>query len=447
MLQRRFTAQKLAPGALVLLAMQHVLVMYSGAIAPPLIIAAALKLPKATAAYLISADLLAGGLATLVQTVGCRGVGIRLPIMMGVAFSAIGPMIAIGANPDLGLAGIYGATIAAGVFGFLVAPIAGRLLPLFPPVVTGAEILAVGLSLMGVAATWAGGGAGAQDFGNPVYLAIAGTVLVFVIAIVKFGRGLVANIAVLLGLVAGFGLALTLGQVSLAGLSEAPWLGVVTPFHFGLPKFNLWAILAMCVVMVVTFIESTGMFLAIGEITEEVVTQRALVSGFRADGIGNILGGIFNAFPYTSFAQNVGLVAITGVRSRWVCAAGGVILILLGLLPKLSILVASIPQCVLGGVGLVMFGMVVANGIRTLAKANLHDNRNLYVVAISVGMGMLPVVSDKLFAKLPSFLTPVLGSSVLLTAATAVVLNVVLNGVAPARELLPAALGSARERI
>jgi len=429
----RADPRRLTGAALLLLAVQHVLVMYAGAIAPPLIVGAALKLPKDELASLISADLFAGGLATLVQTVGFKGVGIRLPIMMGVAFSAIGPMIAIGSNPSLGLPGIYGATIVAGLFGVAAAPIASRLLPLFPPIVTGSEILAVGLSLMGVAAGWAGGGADNPAFGSPVYLAIAGMVLLIILVIARLARGFLANVAVLAGLAAGLVLSAAFGQLSLAGLAQAKWVGVVRPFHLGLPRFDLGASAAMCVIMLVTFIESTGMFMAIGEITGDDIAQKDLVRGFRADGIGNVLGGVFNAFPYTSFAQNVGLVALTGIRSRWVCALAGVLLILLGLLPKLSFIVASIPPCVLGGAGLVMFGMVVANGIRTLSKVDLHDNRNLYVVAVSVGIGMIPVVSGALFSKLPAALTPLLSSSILLTAFTAVVLNLVFNGHAARR--------------
>ncbi|PVX82442.1 nucleobase:cation symporter-2 family protein [Paraburkholderia unamae] len=437
--------EKLPLGELVLLAIQHVLIMYAGAIATPLIIGAVLKLPKDQVAFLINADLMAGGLATLVQTIGFKGIGIRLPIMMGVTFTALGPMIAIGSNPELGLLGIYGATISAGVFGIIVAPLVGKLLRFFPPIVTGTEILMVGLSLMGVAAAWSGGGFGNPDFGNPVYLGIAASVLIFVLLMVKYARGFLANLAILLGLIFGFIIAVPLGQVSLAGVHDAAWIGWVTPLHFGAPKFDLWATASMCVVMLVTFVESAGMFLAIGEITGKPITEKDLTRGFRADGVGNIIGGLFNTFPYTSFAQNVGLVAVTGVKSRWVCAVGGVILILLGLVPKLSVVVASIPPCVLGGAGIVMFGMVASNGIKTLTKVNFNRTHNLYIVAISVGVGMIPVVSDKLFAKLPSSLSPILSSSILLTAVAAIILNVALNGLSSDEEAARLTLETARD--
>lgn len=426
---------RLPLGTLMALGLQHVLVMYAGAVAVPLIIGAALKLPKEQIAFLINADLLACGLVTLIQTIGWKGVGIRLPIMMGVTFTAIGPMIAIGSDPNVGLLGIYGATIAAGIFGLLIAPVIGKLLRLFPPIVTGTEILAVGLSLMGVAVSWAGGGYGNPDFGNPMYLCVAAAVLTCILLLVRYGRGFVANISILLGLLFGFIVSAALGQISLDELATTPWLGLTMPFHFGVPTVNFWAVVAMCVVMVVTFIESTGMFLAVGEIVERPVKEADLVRGFRADGIGTIVGGVFNTFPYTSFAQNVGLVSVTNVKSRWVCVAAGFILIALGVVPKLAVIVASIPPFVLGGAGIVMFGMVAASGIKVLARVDFHNNmRNLYIVAISIGIGMIPVVSPKFFGRLPHELAPLLESSILLTAISAVILNLFFNGLESAEQ-------------
>lgn len=413
---------------LLLLGAQHVMVMYAGAIAIPLVLGAALGLPKDQIAFLISADLFACGIATLIQCIGFKGVGIRLPVMMGVTFTAIGPMIAIGSDPQAGLPGVFGATIAAGIFGVLVAPLVGKMLRFFPPVVTGTEILAVGLSLMGVAAAWSAGGYGNPDFGSPLYLSIAGLVLISVLALVRFTTGFLNNIAILLGLIGGFVVSSAVGLVSLNELSDAPLFGLILPFHFGLPKFSFWAIAAMCIVMLVTFIESTGMFLALGEIVDKPVSEKDLVRGFRADGAGTVIGGIFNTFPYTSYAQNVGLVSVTGVKSRWVCVMAGVILMVLGLSPKMAVLVASIPPFVLGGVGIVMFGMVAATGIKVLARVNLKNVYNLYVIAISIGLGMIPVVMPKFFSKLPHELAPILESPILLTAISAILLNLFFNG-------------------
>ena len=422
--------KKMTAPTLLLLGAQHVMVMYAGAIAIPLVLGAALGLPKDQIAFLISADLFACGIATLIQCIGFKGVGIRLPVMMGVTFTAIGPMIAIGSDPQAGLPGVFGATIAAGIFGVLVAPLVGKMLRFFPPVVTGTEILAVGLSLMGVAAAWSAGGYGNPDFGSPLYLSIAGLVLISVLALVRFTTGFLNNIAILLGLIGGFVVSSAVGLVSLNELSDAPLFGLILPFHFGLPKFSFWAIAAMCIVMLVTFIESTGMFLALGEIVDKPVSEKDLVRGFRADGAGTVIGGIFNTFPYTSYAQNVGLVSVTGVKSRWVCVMAGVILMVLGLSPKMAVLVASIPPFVLGGVGIVMFGMVAATGIKVLARVNLKNVYNLYVIAISIGLGMIPVVMPKFFSKLPHELAPILESPILLTAISAILLNLFFNGLA-----------------
>jgi len=428
----------LPPGRLALLGIQHVLVMYAGAVAVPLIIGGALKLPKEQMAQLINADLFACGLVTLIQAIGVWRFGIRLPVMMGVTFAAVGPMVVMAGNPDLGLLGIYGAVIGAGIFGILVAPLISRLLPLFPPVVTGTIITVIGVSLMRVGINWAAGGnptipgpAGPivnPAYGAPLHLGIAAFVLVFILVITRFVKGFLANVAVLSGIIVGTLVAMTLGKVSFVGLQEASWVAIVRPFQFGMPRFNLVATLTMCIVMVVVMIESLGMFLALGNLTDRPISQKDLSDGLRVDGLGTLIGGIFNTFPYTSFSQNVGLVGVTGVRSRFVCAAGGLVLLLLGLLPKLAVIVASVPPFVLGGAGIVMFGMVCATGIRILGGVDFQTNRyNLFIVAISIGFGMIPLVADGFFAQLPKALGPLLHSGILLASIVAVLLNVFFN--------------------
>ncbi len=428
---------------LLTLGLQHVLVMYAGAVAVPLILGRALKLPPEDVAFLISADLFACGLATLVQCVGFPGVGIRLPVMMGVTFASVGPMLSMAAAPDIGLLGIYGSVISAGVFAVIVAPFMGRLLPLFPPVVTGTIILVIGISLMRVGINWAGGGlptltkvmdgvAGA--FPNPGYgqlrgLGIALFVLAIILGLLRWFTGFVANVAVLIGIIAGAVLASLLGVMHFERVVSAAWVDVVIPFRFGVPKFHLIPIVTMCIVMVVVMIESIGMFLALGEMTGKKIDQAAITRGLRADGVGTILGGIFNTFPYTSFSQNVGLVGVTGIKSRWVTATGGIIMVALGLLPKMSALVEAVPVVVLGGAGVVMFGMVAATGARILTNVDFKTNRyNLFVVAISVGFGMIPLVAPNFFRHTPDELHPLLESGILLAAIVSVVLNVFFNG-------------------
>ncbi|MBR1141087.1 MULTISPECIES: nucleobase:cation symporter-2 family protein [Bradyrhizobium] len=428
---------------LLALGLQHVLVMYAGAVAVPLIIGRALKLPPEDVAFLISADLFACGLATLVQCIGFPGVGIRLPVMMGVTFASVGPMLSMAASPDIGLLGIYGSVIAAGLFGIIIAPFISRLLPLFPPVVTGTIILIIGVSLMRVGINWAGGGQptiikvvdGVRgNFPNPDYgqlqgLGIALFVLLVILGLIKWGTGFVANVSVLLGIVAGAVLASALGVMHFDKVAAAPWGALVVPFKFGVPQFKPVPIVTMCIVMIVVMIESLGMFLALGEMTGKKVDREALARGLRADGVGTLLGGLFNTFPYTSFSQNVGLVSVTGVRTRWVTVTGGVIMLLLGLLPKMAALVEAVPQVVLGGAGLVMFGMVAATGARILAAVDFKTNRfNLFIVAISVGFGLIPLAAPGFFHNLPKDLQPLLESGILLCTLVAVLLNAFFNG-------------------
>ena len=348
--------------------------------------------------------------------------------MMGVTFASVSPMLAIAGNPAIGLLGIYGAVIVAGVFGILVAPFIGRLLPLFPPVVTGSIITTIGITLMRVGINWAGGGPGAKDFGSLAYLGIAAMVLLIILLLLRFTEGFLHNISVLIGIVCGYVLTAAMGWVNITGLSEQPLFGVVLPFQFGLPHFDLVSCLSMCLVMIVVMIESTGMFLAIGEITERQLTRDDLTRGLRADGLGTLIGGVFNTFPYTSFSQNVGLVGVTGVRSRYVCVLGGFVMLLLGLLPKMAFVVASVPQYVLGGAGVVMFGMVAATGIRILSNVDLAKSRyNLFIIAISIGIGMIPLVAPAFFSKMPEMLKPILDSGILLCSITAVGLNAYFN--------------------
>jgi NCS2 family nucleobase:cation symporter-2 len=417
------------PFRLIILAIQHVLVMYAGAVAVPLILGAALKLPRDQVALLINADLFACGIATFIQAYGVGPVGIKLPVMMGVTFASLSPMLAMANNPALGLPVIFGSVIAAGVFGIIVAPFISRLLRFFPSVVTGSIITVIGITLMRIGINWIGGGRpGAPDFGAPGYLAVAGLVLFIILMLLRFSTGFLRNTAVLIGIVVGYLLTLILGWGGLSGLEAQPWVAIVVPLQFGIPRFDLVAALSMCLVMIVVMIESTGMFLALGTMVGKPIGQADLARGLRADGVGTVIGGLFNTFPYTSFSQNVGLVGVTGVTSPMVCVAGGVVMLLLGLLPKLAFVAASVPQCVLGGAGVVMFGMVAATGIRILATVDYeHQRGNVFIVAISIGFGMIPLVAPTLFKSAPDMLKTMLDSGILLASITAVVLNMFFN--------------------
>jgi len=422
---------------LAVLGLQHVLVMYAGAVAVPLIIGRALQLPPQQVALLISADLFACGLATLVQSLGLPGVGVRLPIMMGVTFASVGPMMALimagAASHTPGadtLQLIYGSVIAAGVFGLFAGPVISRVARLFPPVVTGVVILVIGVTLMNIGIQWAAGGQPSDpDFGSPLHLGVSAVVLAVVLVITRFTKGLLNHCAVLIGVIVGCALAAAAGKMTFETFAAAPLFSLVRPFQFGMPRFEPVPILTMCLVMIVVMVESLGMFFAVGEMVGRPLDRAAISRGLRGDAFGTILGGVFNTFPYTSFSQNVGLVGVTGVRSRYVCVAGGLIMMLLGLSPKLAALVAAAPSFALGGAGLVMFGMVAATGIRILGKVDYAANRNnLFIVAISVGIGLTPLLAGNFFQFLPPALGPLLNSGVLLSMLSAATLNLFYNG-------------------
>lgn len=458
------------------LGIQHVLVMYAGAIAVPLIVGRALQLQPADVAFLISADLFVCGIASILQSLGAtQWFGIKLPVMMGVTFAAVGPMVSMAAaNPGVeGARMIFGAIIGAGIVTVLIAPFVSRMLRLFPPVVTGTIILVIGVSLMKIGIGWIFGlpvgptapklvdpahaawlkavsdaavAAGstlpavpnglslAPSLNNPAYAPVSNivlslVVLAVVVGVARFTKGFLSNIAVLIGIVVGGIIAASLGLMHFDKVAGAAWFAPIMPFHFGAPIFNPVLILTMVLVMVVVMIESTGMFLALGEMTDRQITRPMLSAGLRMDGLGTVLGGIFNTFPYTSFSQNVGLVGVTGVRSRFVCVAGGVIMVVLGLIPKMGALVEALPTVVLGGAGIVMFGMVAATGIRILAAVDFKRNRNnLFIVAISLGFGMIPVVAPDFHMWLPKAIGPLIDSGILLASIASVVLNLVFNG-------------------
>ncbi|MGW0831492.1 nucleobase:cation symporter-2 family protein [Streptomyces prunicolor] len=406
--------------------LQHVLAMYAGAVAVPLIVGGAMKLSAADLAYLITADLLVCGIATLIQCIGFWRFGVRLPIMQGCTFAAVSPMVLIGTTGG-GLPAIYGSVIIAGLAIALLAPVFGRLLRFFPPLVTGTVILIIGLSLLPAAGNWAAGGQGAKDFGEPKNIALAAFVLAVVLGVQRFAPAFLSRIAVLIGMAVGLVAAVVFGFTDFSGVGDADWVGISTPFHFGTPTFHASAIVSMLVVALVTMTETTGDLIAVGEMTDRKIEPRSLADGLRADGLSTVLGGIFNTFPYTAYAQNVGLVGMTRVRSRWVVAVAGGILVVLGLLPKLGAVVAAIPAPVLGGAGLVMFGTVAASGLRTLTQVDFKDNHNLTVVAVSVAVGVLPVGVPTIYAQFPDWFQTVMNSGISAGCLTAIVLNLLFN--------------------
>lgn len=415
--------------------LQHVLSMYAGAVAVPIILAQALHLPVDALIRLINADLLTCGIATLIQTIGFWKVGARIPMIQGVTFAAVSPMIMIGM--EHGITAIYGAIIIAGICTFLAAPYFSRLIRLFPPVVTGTIITIIGISLMPVAINWMGGGVGAKDFGSFTNLGLAFLTFMIVVFVYRYGKGFIGNIAVLLGLLFGTIIAGFMGVVNFEAVESAEWISLVTPFAFGYPTFDWASIVSMLIVMLVVMVETTGDTIAIGEIVNKKIGKRELAACLRADGLSTFLGGILNSFPYTAFAQNVGLIAVTRVKSRFVVATSGAILIVLGLFPKMAAVIACIPNAVLGGAGLAMFGMILASGIRSLGKVNFDGNYNLMLVAISIGVAMIPLAAPDFYQNFPDWAKIVMKSGITFGSFMAVALNLLFNGLGEEGSVIP----------
>ncbi|GAC1033453.1 nucleobase:cation symporter-2 family protein [Pseudomonas sp. No.21] len=407
--------------------LQHVLVLYAGAVAVPLILGSALGLSNAQIVLLINANLLTSGIATLVQTLGFWKFGARLPLVQACSFIALAPMIMIG--KEFGLPQVFGAVIAAGAITIALAPVFSRLLRFFPPVVIGSLITTIGISLMPAAAIWLGGGnPGAADFGAPANLLLGlATVAITLVVYARFS-GFIGNLAVLIGLLLGSLLAAACGMTDFSRVGEAAWFELSAPMAFGAPQFSLTPILIMTLAMLVIMAETTGNCLAIGQLTGRSIDARTLGNAFRADGLSTVIGGLFNSFPYNAFTQNTGLIALSQVKSRFVVAAAGGIMVLMGLFPKLGALIAAVPTPVLGGGAIVMFGMTTVAGIQELSRVRFEGTRNAIVVAVSVSVGVLPMSFPALFAHAHGALKLVLESGIFLGAITAIVLNLLLNG-------------------
>jgi OHCU decarboxylase len=425
----------LPAGKLAVYGFQHVLAFYAGAVIVPILLANAIDLTPEQLAYLINADLFTCGIASIIQTVGFWKIGVRLPLLQGVTFAAVSPMISIGlaeGGGTPGLQAIFGAVIVAGIFSFLVAPYFAKLIRLFPPVVTGTVITIIGVVLLSVAALDAGGGGSSQYSDPPTFgalpnLALAFFTLAVILALYRFFTGFLATVAVLIGLVVGTIAGAVFGFTDFSRVADAALFGVTTPFYFGFPTFNAAAIIAMVIIMLITMVETTGDVFACGEIVDKKVGKDDVARAIRADGLSTTLGGILNSFPYTCFAENVGLVRLTGVRSRWVVATAGLFMMVIGVIPKVGAIVAAIPYPVLGGAGFALFGTVAVVGIQTLRRVNFHDERNVIVVAISLAMAMAPTVYPTITGNFPEAVRIIISSGITMGSVTAILLNLLFN--------------------
>ena len=407
------------------LGIQHVLAMYAGAVIVPLIVGGAIGLNSEQLTYLVAIDILMCGVATILQVMSNRFFGIGLPVVLGCTFTAVGPMIAIGG--EYGVSAIYGAIIVSGIFVILVSGVFGYLVMFFPPVVTGSVVTIIGITLIPVAINNMGGGQGASDFGSVSNISLAFGTLLFIVLLYRFSTGFIKAISILLGIVLGTVAAIFMGKVDFSPVAEAGYFHMIQPFYFGAPTFEWSPIFTMILVAMVSLVESTGVYFALGDILEKKIEKKDLSKGYRAEGIAVLLGGIFNSFPYTTFSQNVGLMQMSGVKTKNIIYITGGMLIALGFIPKIAALTTIIPESVLGGAMIAMFGMVVAQGVKMLSKVVSGSGDNSMIIACSIGMGLGVTVVPDLFLSLPASFQILTSNGIVAGSVTAIVLNIIFN--------------------
>lgn len=417
-------------GQAVPLGLQHVLAMFASNVTPSIIVAGAagLAFGSAEQIYLIQMAMLFAGVATIFQTMGFGPVGARMPIMQGTSFAFVGVLAGISATQGLGVA--LTACIIGGLIHFALGSVIGRIRFLFPPLVTGLVILAIGLYLIPVGIKYAAGGAAdfqmaAESFGSLKHWTVALTVIVVALLFKFKTSGALSNAAILIGLLAGYAVAAMLGMVSLAGFQKASWVTSIQVLPYGF-EFSLGAVIAVTLVSIVSAVETVGDASATAKAgAGRDATDEEIAGATYADGLGTAVAGVFGGLPNTSFSQNVGIVGMTGVMSRHVVTIAGVILVICGLLPKIGALIASMPLPVLGGGVIVMFGMVAAAGMNVLSEVKM-TRRNMVIIAISLTAGLGLNLVPTAVQYLPGIWKTLATSAVAPTAFLAIVLNQIL---------------------
>jgi len=386
------------------LGIQHVFAMFAGNITVPLIVAGVFGVTTAEKIFLIQMALFAAGVATIIQTVGYKNIGSRLPIIQGTSFAFIPIMLPFKA---FGLGAIFTAAFIGGIFQIWIGKMLKPIRHMFPPLVTGIVVLMIGISLLKVGFKYAGGGVWLMNnkpeiFANWEHLLIAGTVLIVALLCNIRGKGMVSSASILLGIIAGFVMATLLGEVRFEKIAAAGWFAFPMPFQYGI-DFVWGAVILMLFMSIVTTIETIGDISAttMGGANREA-TDKELSGGIMADGVGTAFASIFNAMPNTSYSQNAGLVAFTGVISRHVGTVAGIILILLGLFPKLGGIIAAMPDSVIGGAAIIMFGLIAGAGIKLISKTEMSQ-RNILILALSLSFGIGLYAFPEFVAHIPDF--------------------------------------------
>jgi xanthine permease len=418
------------------LGIQHVLAMFVSNVTPAIIIAGAAGFGFGSNSpdfhnliYMIQMAILFAGVATLLQTIGFGPVGARLPIVQGTSFAFIPIMIPLVAGKGVdSMAILMSGVIIGGIFHALLATQIGKIRFALPPLVTGLVVTMIGLALVKVGIQYAAGGVpaiGTPEYGSLQNWSVALIVIFTTLGFKFFARGMLSVAAVLIGLIVGYIAAYFMGMVSFAKIGAAASFALPNPFHFGF-EFSFAAVIGFCLMAFISAIETVGDVTGItkGGAGREA-TAKEITGATWADGIGTAIAGVFGSLPNTSFSQNVGLIAMTGVMSRTVVTIGAIFLIICGLIPKVGAIISTIPIEVLGGGVIVMFGMVVAAGISMLADVN-WNRRNMVIFAIAISIGLGLQLEPGALQHLPGTAQVLLSSGLLPAAFIAIILNLVL---------------------
>ena len=412
------------------LGLQHVLAMFASNVTPSIIVAGAagLQFGGTEQVYLIQMAMLFAGIATLFQTVGFGPVGARLPIMQGTSFAFVGVLAGIAATQGLGVA--LTSCIIGGLIHFALGSVIANIRYLFPPLVTGLVILAIGLYLVPVGIKYAAGGAAdfqmaAESFGSLMHWTVALTVIVVALGFKFMTKGILSNAAILLGLIAGYLVAFMFGMVNFAAVSKASWVTGLQTLPYGF-EFNLGAVIGVTIVSIVSAVETIGDTSATAKAgAGREATDEEISGATYADGLGTAVAGVFGGLPNTSFSQNVGIVGMTGIMSRHVVTIAGAIMVICGLIPKIGAIIASMPLPVLGGGVIVMFGMVAAAGLNVLSEIKM-SRRNMIIIALSLSIGLGFNLVPSAVQYLPGIWKTLATSAVAPTAFLAIILNQIL---------------------
>ncbi|MGG7145758.1 nucleobase:cation symporter-2 family protein [Clostridium butyricum] len=407
----------------ILLGLQHIFAAFGGIIVVPLVIGSALGFDAATSTTLMSATILAAGIATFIQSKGIGPIGSKTACIMGTDFTFATPAIAVGSVA--GLPGIIGATILGALVEVILSFFIKPIMKFFPPLVTGTVICLIGLTLLPVSIDWAAGGSGASDYGSMINIAIAAFVMIFTILLNHYGKGIISSASILIGMIVGYIICIPLGMIDFSTVKEASWISFPKIFQYGV-DFNFKYVIPFIPAYLVTTIETVGCLKAISQVSGIKDDPKRIGKGVLSDGVGSAIAGCLGTFPNTSFSQNVGIIPLTKVASRYVAIMAGILLVILGLLPKFAALINIMPQPVLGGVGIVMFGTVAAAGIQTLSSVKL-TNKNLLVIATSIGLGLGVTFRPEILSSLPEWMTMIFSSGISTGTIVALVLNIILK--------------------